>query len=391
MPKLIFSWQKKTCDFGASLLESFMVNFPENSRDSDLARALARHDKGFARHFPDPAKVKERDRLWTTGSRAERLALAGDEAFLRVLSEEQARDMLENPDPDLMREIGASLKRGKLFLSASPRLSVDTFIRLMIALAGTLDAETKEKPGEIEAAVRDRLADLGATSLVISDFPSNRQFEIFDKGYYPQKYLRNPSLGIMHESLKTSIRMLLWKYSRERQDILSSYRMRRRHGLTEPVLMEVDGEEYHLGLEELLLICGYCDLEEEGAYLVEPLHATGEPLIRKAIIWTSLLNREQCDSIWREGDIDACRELISHGFLFELTDSQAEDIIAVNDRGMAESLATRIHYLYRDWDSIRDRRLSETWRDKLRLYVEENEESEVRRLYEANGKAEKDD
>lgn len=134
--------------------------------------------------------------------------------------------------------------------------------------------------------------------------------------------------------------------------------------------LEIVAEAFPLNLELLLTICDFCDLEEWGEALVTPLFDTGHPLIRASIISSGHLSREQRDEVWDAGYAEPCRELLRQPEFYDnLSDAQAEDIMALDDRLMLQEVARMLHLLYPGPEHPENRRLSPKMRDRLLAFV----------------------
>lgn len=244
-------------------------------------------------------------------------------------------------------------------------------------------AEWTKDFATVHDAVARRMAVKDAATLATEKFPREEVWQGFERGFYPEKYRNNPSLGLCHAPLEMAITLEMRGSVWQKQDMLATWSLQQRHGRRQRVALEIGGEEYPLDLELLLTICDYCDLEEEGEALVTPLFDIGHPLIRASIIYTGHLSREQQDEAWEAGHAEVCRELLRQPEFYDyLSDGQAEDIMALNDQLMLQNAARMIHRLYLPSENPESRRLSPKMRDRLLAFVAGHEDPEVTRFFE---------
>lgn len=386
MPTLKFMDQKKEIIFDGKLLGSFISNFPMRERCSELASALGRY--GMSLSTPPEGVEKllyaQRDQEWELGDRSARCRLLSDENFLSLLSEKQAQVVLSSLDEQFLHALYQGLRhfcRG--VLPASPRISPRTRIRLMEAILVANEQDWAKDFITVHEAVTKQVAIKDAGCLLIERFPREEVRQGFEICFSHEKYGKSPSLGLSHAPLEMTITLEMRRSVWQKQDILNTYALQHRHGRQQRVVLEIGGEEYSLNLELLLVICDYCDLEEDGASLVPPLFDTGHPLIRASIIYAGQLNREQEDEAWEEGHVAVCRELLKLPVFFDnLSDSQAEDIMALNDLHMLQRVAQMIYMLYPAEEHQGSRRLSPKVRDRLLAFVASHENPEVTRFFE---------
>lgn len=386
MPTLKFLDQKKEVQFDGELLEAFIASFPVRERCSALAAALGR----YGMSLPTPPEGVEkllfarRDAEWERGGHSARCQLLRDENFLGVLSESQAQVILSSVDEGFLQALYRGLRHCTWeVLPASPRLLPQTRIRLMEAILVANEAEWAKNFATVHDAVARRMAIEDASRLVAEKFPREAVREGFERCFYPEKYRNTPSLGLCHAPLEMAITLEMRGSVRHKQDILTTWALQQRHGRQQHVALEIGAEAYPLNLELLLTICDYCDLEEGGEALVTPLFDTGHPLIRASIIYSGHLSREQQDEAWVAGHADVCRELLRQPEFYDnLSDAQAEDIMALDDQLMLQEVARMIHLLYLPPGHPENRRLSPKMRDRLLAFVAGHDDPEVTRFFE---------
>lgn len=328
----------------------------------------------------------QKDQEWESGGHAVRCRLLGDENFLTLLSEKQARLVLSSLEEEFLKSLYQGLRHFTYgVLPASPRLSPETRIRLMEAILAANEQDWAKDSDAVHGAVAKRMAVRDLSQLVIEMFPREEVWRAFEICFYPEKYRRNPSLALGHAPLKMAITLGMCESVWQKQDMLATYALQQRHALQQRVALEVGGVEYPLSLELLLTICDYCDLEGEGAPLVTPLFDTRHPRIRASIISSGQLSPEQQDAAWGDGHVEVCRELLKElAFYDNLSDSQAEDIMAIDDLHMLQTVARMIHVLYLPEDPSLRRRLSPKVRDRLLAFVAYHENPEITRFFKSH-------
>lgn len=384
-----FLEQNREVEFDDELVEAFINNFPFGECCSELASTLGRY--GMSLPIPPDGVEKllysQRDQEWEQGGHSARCRLLSDENFLHLLSEKQAQDVFSSLDEQFLHALYRGLRHFIWrVLPASPRLLPETRIRLMEAILVANEQEWTKDFVAVHDAVTKRMSIEDAGCLVTEAFPREEVWRGFETGFYPEKYRKSPSLGLCHAPLEMAITLWMRRTVWQKQDFLNSYVLQQRHGHQQRVVLEIDGEEYLLNLELLLTICDYCDLEECGASLVTPLFDTGHPLIRASIIYSGHLSQEQLDEAWAEGHALVCRELLEQPEFFDnLSDVQAEDIMALDELLMLQIVAQRIHELYRPKEYPESARLSPSVRDRLLAFVANHGNQEVTRFFDPLG------
>ncbi|WP_165076322.1 MULTISPECIES: hypothetical protein [unclassified Desulfovibrio] len=386
MPTLRFLDQGKDIPFAGELLESFICSFPIRERCSPLASALGRYGMSLPKPPEGVEKLlyAQRDQEWDAGGHAARCRLLGDENFLGLLSEKQAQLVLSSMDEHFLRALARGLARFRWgVLPASPRLSPETRIRLMEAILAAHERDGAKDSVSVPDAVARRMAVRDATQLAIEEFPREEVWRAFEICFYPEKYRMNPSVALGHAPLEMAITLGMCESVWQKQDMLATYALQQRHGREQRVVLDIGGEEFPLNLELLLTICDYCDLEEKGASLVTPLFDTGHPLVRASIVSSGHLSPAQQDEAWEGGDIGACRKLLElPEFYDNLSDSQAEDIIAIDDRHMLQTVARLMYVLYLPKEHPGKGRLSPSVRDRLLAFVACHKNPEITRFFD---------
>ena len=386
MPTLKFLDQNKEIEFDGELMEAFINNFPVGECCSELASALGR----YGLSLPDPPEGVEkllcaqRDEEWERGDHSARCRLLGDKNFLSLLSEKQAQLVLSRLDGHFLKALYKGLRHFTYgALPASPRLSPETRIRLTEALLVANEPEWANDFAAVHEKVTRRLAVEDASRLVTEEFPREEVRKGFELCFYPEKYRKNPSLGLCYAPLEMAITLKMRRCVWRERDILKTYELQQRHGRQQRVALEIGGEDYLLNLELLLTICNYCDLEECGVTLVTPLFDTGHPLVRASIIYAGQLSPEQQDEAWEDAYVPACRELLKQPEFFgNLSDAQAEDIMALDDLHMLQTVARSMHTLYLPKERRESDRLSPSMRDRLLAFVANHENPEVTRFFD---------
>lgn len=219
-----------------------------------------------------------------------------------------------------------------------------------------------------------------ARALAVEDFPDKLDMELFERQYL--RYRANPSIALAKTPLEFALTLIARRLADGQREKRLEYKLAQMRGQYERVLLEINGLDYPLDLVLLLVICDYCDLENTGARLVTPLYNAGHPLIWERIIYSGKLSREQRDHIWECGSIGACRKLLyDFDFFEDVTDSQAREIIELDDEEMLCSVA---RYMYVHYDGER-RRLSDSARDELLAFVVNHKDADVARMLVTEG------
>lgn len=381
--KLVFRRQNNEYEIDRDMASQFLHPRIPGQRDSAAAIALRRH---FA-HTTESCFAKDTaqlDETWKTGNKKKRCQLLKNRRFLKMLDEKQANDILDTLEPDLLHCLYKWIKRNPMHvLPPSPRLTLLTRVKLMLAALATHEPELGKG---LEAKVRELIRTDAALSMATDEFPPENVLEDFLHCLASAKFMDSPASMLANAPADSGLSLILRHYIWNKEASLLTYQLQQRHGLWEEVILKTKEGETGLDLRDILTICNYCDLENADPDLVSSLFELGHPLVQEAIIYTGLLNQNQRDRAWQQGNVKVCRKLIGQPeFIRELTNQQAEDIIALGDTHMLQTLAHKIHYLYTAWEEIEERRLTPGMRDKLLMYLMESHDKDVQRLLDMEG------
>lgn len=365
--RLVFARQKRTFAFERETVAELVAAIPASRQTSPLAIALKRYlSRDSASDSQDVRNLFELDGLWANGDKKTRCKLLENKDFLWMLNERQAEDICHDPDMEALKSLYKGMNAiGNGILPPSPRLSTATRIKL-IKLAMVAHAPSFGDRSDLENLVRERISIDAAERIFTSEFPLRSELEALEECFIPAGRAWGSALNLAQCPLESAMYGIVRNDVWNKNSILATYAMQLRHGKWEKLALGIGTDEFELGLADIALICDYCDLENSDPEFIDSLFQIGHPEITKRIIWSGMLTRAQEDEAWDWGNIEVCEKLLdSPTFLDNITDSQAEDIMAVNDPLLLQSLATKINYLYKEWDNLPDRRLSINARDKL--------------------------
>lgn len=142
----------------------------------------------------------------------------------------------------------------------------------------------------------------------------------------------------------------------------------------------VNGNEFPIHYKMLSVIADNLPDSRHYAPLAHALLALDVPSITLGLIRNDALSLDDLDAIWEKGDLDLRRRLVDENiFRSNLTDAQAEQIIAINDSEILKSLARYAERLYPDKGKKQAMRLSGKMADALLEFMANHSDGDVRR------------
>lgn len=143
----------------------------------------------------------------------------------------------------------------------------------------------------------------------------------------------------------------------------------------------IDSQDFPVHYELLLAIAKNLPASKHYRELAHALIALGIPSITIGLIKGSgaLLSQEDLDALWGAGDTDIRRCLVERPhFVGQLTDAQAQAIIAADDPQMLKSIARQANLLYPTRGGAQGIRLSGGMADALLEHLVHSQYPEVR-------------
>ena len=351
--------------------------------------------------------TEQMDRLWDSGDLETRRTLLYEREFIRKLTDNQAQDILAADDIPMLRQLArwCELLEGDL---SGQRLSPAMRDRLWLHLRRHADrrileelADNNHLPDAIAIPVDERLR-LGLP-IDNAAFRALRQDEIPALFQAPLSTLmklaehteniRDPDVyRTVLERLAghpdPAVRLALAEYTTD-ADILTTLaadpdpdiraKAEARHpchsrgpdGVKEKVMMYLrlreDGPEFPIGYGLLLSLAGTLRRRNRYPELTTALLELGIPSLTEKLLNMLRMETEQRDRLWDSGNLETRRALLDNtDFIRELTDNQAQDILAADDIPMLRQLARWCELLEGD---LSGQRLSPAMRDRLWLHL----------------------
>ena len=117
----------------------------------------------------------------------------------------------------------------------------------------------------------------------------------------------------------------------------------------------INQQEFPLHYKLLQIIAEMLPSEEHYAPLARAILSLQIPSITTNLISNGILGREDLDAIWESGNVDLRRALLEETpFRANLTDAQADEIMAANDTEMLGSLADNTEDFFMEEDGEED-------------------------------------
>ena len=147
----------------------------------------------------------------------------------------------------------------------------------------------------------------------------------------------------------------------------------------------INGREFPIHYKLLKVIADDLPSGEQYAGVAKALLDLDIPSITQALTGNETLTTEDRDGLWEKGNLDIRRSLVDEGaFRKNLSDAQAEQIIALNDSEILKSLANWAEELYPDEDEEQALRLSGKMADALLEFMASHDDESVRRALAEN-------